>query len=213
MPLSYRLVKNFKLIKILGCLVILIGCSLNLFSKNLKQNQEEAIMKGPLKISADETISKEHGQIIEASGKVHVNYLMDSGDTLESFSKFARYDEKAGIGELFGNPKAIWKSKDSRYTQTTLTADNIRLKLKGSELFAKGNVIVVQSSNTLTADEIEYSNSEKKMTASGGRPEFDIIEPKQHTKISADEIVAWTEKKQIHFNRKVQGIIILTSEK
>lgn len=175
-------------------------------------NHEDAVMKGPLKISADETVSKEHGRIIEASGKVRVNYEMDSGDTLESFSKFARYDEKAGTGELSGNPKALWKSSDPNRSETTLIADKIFLKIKDSELNAKGNVTVIQAGNTLKADEIAYVNAEKKMTAKGQRPEFDIRDTQHHTKISADEIIAWTDKKQIHFNRKVQGIIELTPE-
>lgn len=169
--------------------------------------KRKEILRGPLQISADETVSRERGKLIEATGNVFVRYEMESGDLLESFSRFARYNEKEYLGELWGNPKAIWEQKGAGQSRTTLTAEKITLKIKDSELIANGNVIVLQTSSTLKANEIRFFNSEKKLVAEGGRPIFSIQEPQQKTTISAEKIVGLTEKKQIQFNEKVQGVV------
>lgn len=169
----------------------------------------EGVLRGPLRISADETVSKERGKIIEASGKVSVHYLMESGDRIESSSRFARYDEEEKTGRIYGSPKAKWKRLDPNTPETLLIADEILLKIKEEGLIATGNVSVFQGSSTLKAQEIRFLNSEKRLIARGGRPEFDVKQDRHHTRISAEEIVALTENKQINFNRKVHGVVEL----
>lgn len=196
-----------------SCFLLLASCFLLPASSRASARQQDTIMKGPLQITADETVSKNHGKLVEARGKVYVRYQMESGDLIESFSQTARYDESAGTGELFGNPKAVWKQKDPQQPQATLTADKILLKIKDSELYASGNVVVVQSSYTLKAEDVAFLNQEKKITASGQRPEFVVNDLQQHTTISAEKILAWTEKKQINFSGKVKGVVVLKSDK
>ena len=194
----------------------MIFVSGTLFSQaglNLKREEKEEISQGPLKISAQETLSRDRGKWIEAKGDVRVNYDMELGDRLESFSQFASYNEKDGRGEIWGNPKAIWKRKNPSEPETELEAEKIILKIKESELYASGRVWVAQTSSTLCADEIAFANREKKMTAKGGRPEFTIRQTDHFTKISSDEIVAWTEKRQIQFSNRVQGKVLLNLKK
>ena len=136
---------------------------------------------------------------------------MESGDLFESFSQFVRYNEKENYGEVWGKPKAVWKRKDSGQPQTMLEAEKIALKIKNSELFASGNVSVVQASSTLKAEEIVFFNQEKWIQAQGGSPQFKIQETQHHTEISATKIIAWTEKKQIEFKEKVRGKVQLLS--
>ena len=169
----------------------------------------EELSKGPLKLSADETVSKEHGKIIEASGHVKVKYLMENGDTLESASQFARYDRADGLGEIWGQPDALWISNDPAQPATRLLAEKITIKPAESELEATGKVSVLQSSSTLTAERVTYSNEEKKMTAVGGRPEFFISQEDHDTRISSNKITAFIEKKEIHFTDQVKGTVLL----
>lgn len=172
-------------------------------------DSRDAVLRGPLRISARETVSKERGKVIEASGDVFVKYDLESGDRIESTSQFARYDEKDMSGELTGDPKAVWKQRDPRQPSTTLTADKIFLKIKAEELRALGNVVVHQASSTLTAEEIAYSNQKKLMTAQGGTPEFDVRQPGHHTRIRADKVTARTERRQINFEGDVHGVVRL----
>ena len=212
-PLSWRLFHRTSCWILGGCVLFLLcqwrsGFAIN--GDNIKDaNERDRILKGPLKISAGETLSKNKGKVIEATGKVLVNYDLENGDTIESVSHFARYDEKTLTGELTGNPKAVWRRKDPTFPQTTLIADKIILKVKEEELYASGNVHVLQTSSTLKAEEVLYSNREKKMAAMGGRPEFDVQGEAHHTKIQAEKIDALTERKQINFNGNVKGVVWL----
>lgn len=172
----------------------------------------EETSRGPLKISADETISRDKGKWIEAKGNVWIFYELESQDILESYSNFARFDDIHKSGELLGSPKAIWKRKDPNQPSITLTADRILLEIEKERLLAKGNVFVYQAGSTLSAQEVDFSNPEKKLFATGSRPEFNVIAPEHKTKISADQITAWTDKKMIHFDGKVHGIIHLVQE-
>ncbi|MBI3013425.1 MAG: hypothetical protein HYY63_07360 [Elusimicrobia bacterium] len=169
----------------------------------------ETTLRGPLKIKADETISTEKGEIIEARGNVFISYEMESKDEVESFSQFAKYYEKEKRGELAGDPKAIWKRKFPEPSVITLTAEKIKFNIQDEELAAQGNVLVHQTSSTLKADEILYSNRERKLEAKGKRPEFNVQESEHQTQISANNIEAWTEKKEIRFDGDVQGLIYL----
>jgi len=174
-----------------------------------KKISAERLSQGPLKISADETVSREHGKIIEASGHVQVNYLMENGDTLQSSSQFARYDRGEGLGEIWGDPDALWISKDGSQPPTRLLAHKIAVKPAESELKATGKVSVLQSSSTLSAETVSYSNEEKKITAMGERPEFSIRQDDHETRISSQKIIAFMDKKEIHFMGQVQGTVIL----
>lgn len=181
--------------------------SLRSAEKKITEDQRERLSRGPLRISADESVSKEKGKIVEARGNVFVRYEMDSGDVLESFSQYARYDEKNDLGELWGEPKAFWKRARPEQAQTELTADKIILLMRNSEMVATGNVLVVQASSTLKANEIRFFNLEKKITSSKGRPLFMTQGNQQQIKISAENIVTWTEKKIIRFDREVRGVV------
>ena len=172
-----------------------------------KPNAQDNIKKGPLHLSADETIAREQGRYIEAYGNVRASYDLENGDKIESFSQRANYYEKEELGDLTGNPKAIWKRKNE--SDVELKADKIILKVKQSELEAYGNVLLVQSSNALTSQQIIFLHTQKKMVATGGRPEFSVVDATNKTKISADQIEAWTEKKQIHFKGNVRGTVLL----
>ena len=183
-----------------------------LWAKEPSAKEREGIFRGPLKMSADETVSKEKGGIIEAMGNVQVKYEMESGDVLESHSGFARYNEKEGTGEVWGQPKAYWRRSDPSDPETRLIADKILIKIKDSELHAAGNVLVIQSSSTLAAENIAFYNRQKRMTADGGRPEFKIRQARHNTRISAKRITAWTEKKEIQFSEKVRGEVVLRPE-
>lgn len=174
-------------------------------------NAAEETSRGPLKISADETISRDKGKWIEAKGNVWIFYTLESEDVLESYSNFARFDDSNKSGELLGSPKAIWKRKDPNQPSITLTAERILLEIEKERLIAYGNVFVYQAGSTLSAEEVNFSNPEKKLFATGSRPEFNVIAPEHKTKISAEQITAWTDKKTIYFNGKVHGIINLTS--
>ena len=200
------------MIFILFALLLLFPQTIIGAEPSVKKIKAEDISKGPLKLSADETVSRERGKIIEASGHVRVKYLMDNGDTLESVSQYAKYDRPLGLGEVWGNPDALWIRKDPSEPATRLLAQKIILKVKDSELFASGSVSVIQTSSTLTAEKVSYSNSEKRMTAVGGRPEFSILETNHKTRISAQKIVALIEKKEIHFSEKVKGTVLLREE-
>ncbi len=173
------------------------------------EEEREKIRKGPLKIYADQTVSRNKGQTIEASGDVKATYDLENGDRIESLSDFARYDQKGLVGELTGNPRAVWKSKDPQMSQTRLTADNIVLRVEKEELLAKGQVFVSQTSSTLKADSVLFSNLEKQLTAEGGQPEFDVLQDEQHTQIRAQRIVALTDRRQINFSGKVNGVVEL----
>lgn len=173
----------------------------------MKERNKREFLTGPLKISADQTISREKGKWIEAEGNVSVQYEMESGDILESFSQYARYDEKKGLGELWGKPNAVWKPRSQGQPPTRIVADKMILRIQESELFAGGNVTVTQASNTLKANEIRFFNAEKKMTASGGRPLFTTYQAQEHIRIHAEKIVTWTEKKKIQFNEQVRGVV------
>ena len=146
-------------------LTLLIWLTLNTFIfslETLKKNQPK-ITRGPLKISADETTSTDKGKMIEAHGNVHIRYELESEDILVSNSNFARYNEQESLGELTGNPKATWFRKDPLQPSTFLTAETILLKIKDEGLIARGNVKVIQASSTLTAQEIIFSNPDKKL--------------------------------------------------
>ncbi len=182
-------------------------------SPSTKKIDAKELSRGPLNLSADETISKDHGRIIESAGHVKVKYLMENGDTLESSSGFAKYDHELSLGEVWGNPDAYWFRSKSSEPATRLLAQKITLKIKDSELFATGNVSVIQASSTLTAEKISYSNLEKKLTAIEGNPEFNIAQANHKTRISAQTIEAFTEKKEIHFAGKVHGRVLLKDEK
>ncbi len=171
--------------------------------------ERERIRKGPLKIYADQTVSKEKGKTIEAQGHVVATYDLDNGDRIESRSDFARYDEKGLVGELTGKPSAVWKRKDPQFSQTTLKADKITIKVEKEELLAEGAVHVVQASSTLKAEEVLFSNLDKHLVAQGGTPEFDVRQDDQHTKIRAQKITALTDRRQINFNGKVNGVVEL----
>jgi len=179
----------------------------------VKRISAKELSKGPLKLSADETISKDHGRVIEAAGHVKVKYLMDNGDTLESVSQFARYDRGQGLGEVWGGPDALWVSADPTQPATRLLAQKIIINPMNSELHASGKVSVIQTSSTLTAENVSYSNEEKKITAVGGRPEFTIIQDEHHTRISAQIITAFTDTREIHFSEKVRGVVLLKNDR
>lgn len=174
-----------------------------------QDEERERIRKGPLKIYADETVSRSRGSTIEASGHVVATYDMDNGDRIESFSDFARYDNKGLTGELTGNPRAVWNRKGDAAAQTNLKADKIVLRVEKEELYASGNVKVDQSSSSLTAQEVLYSNEKKQLIAQGGKPEFDVMQEDHHTVIRAERITALTERRQINFNGKVSGAVQL----
>ncbi len=165
---------------------------------------------GPLRISADETISKNSGREFEAKGNVWIAYELESKDVLESYSDFARFNETTKCGELLGDPRAVWKRNNPPQPSITLKADRILFEIPNEELSAYGNVFVYQANSTLNANEVHFSNLEKKLSASGGRPEFHITAPEHKTEISANEIQAWTDKKTIHFTGKVSGVVLLT---
>ncbi|OGR52755.1 MAG: hypothetical protein A3I11_04365 [Elusimicrobia bacterium RIFCSPLOWO2_02_FULL_39_32] len=195
-------------------LTLLIWLTLNTFIfslETLKKNQPK-ITRGPLKISADETTSTDKGKMIEAHGNVHIRYELESEDILVSNSNFARYNEQESLGELTGNPKATWFRKDPLQPSTFLTAETILLKIKDEGLIARGNVKVIQASSTLTAQEIIFSNPDKKLIAQGEKPKFNVLEKDHHTLIEADKITAWTEKREIEFNGKVEGTVFLNQK-
>ncbi len=175
--------------------------------------ERKAMEQGPIRITAEETESKETGRYVEARGNVHVDYELDTGDTIHSISKFARYDQKEEFGELWGNPKAVWKRKDATQPDTALSAEKISLRVKGSELFASGNVEAVQSGRTLKAQEIRYYGVERKMVAETGRPAFFVQEPEHRVQISAENIVGWMDKREIQFSRKVKGRVEFSRKK
>ncbi len=179
---------------------------------SVKKIDASELSRGPLKLSADETVSRNHGRLIEASGHVKVKYFMENGDTLESTSQFAKYDHDLSLGEVWGNPDSLWIRRDSSAPATRLLAQKIILKVKDSELFASGKVSVIQTSSTLTAEKVSYSNIEKKLTAMEGRPEFNITQPTHKTRISAQTITAFSEKKEIHFSQSVKGMVLLKEE-
>ncbi len=190
----------------------LVTCDLRLVTAAMtpvKKIRPEDLSKGPLKLSADETVSRDHGRIIEASGHVKVNYLLENEDTLECVSEFAKYNHTEGVGEVWGHPDALWRRKDPMEPATRLLAKKITIKTRDSELNAVGNVFVLQSSSTLVAEQVSYSNKDKQMTALGGEPEVTIKQATHDTKIKARKIVAWTEKKEIHFSDRVHGVVLL----
>ncbi|OGR97268.1 MAG: hypothetical protein A2902_03010 [Elusimicrobia bacterium RIFCSPLOWO2_01_FULL_64_13] len=170
------------------------------------------VRRGPVHISAEETVSTDRGGKVEARGDVSVGYDMENGDRLETFSQRARYDEKAGIGVIWDRPKAVWTRKDPAQPETDLTADRITLLIKKSELLAEGHVEVAQTSSTLRAERVHFFNSEKRLTADGGRPEFAIRQEGHRTRISSRDIVAWTDKRRIQFSHQVQGVVLLRSQ-
>src|SRR5581483_10459525 len=196
--------------------VLLIALGLGLaFSPLLKAAEEKdndndhfqfgdftskGIRRGPLQISAEETTSHDRAKIIDAKGHVKMHYDMESGDVLESYSKYAHYDGVKKTGEIYGHPRAIWKSVDPKQPETLLTADKIFMQTEEESLSAYGNVVVTRSSSTLHAQEMHYLNSQKKLTAFGGRPVFEIWQPQHHTRIVSDQVIAWTDRKEIHFN-------------
>lgn len=194
--------------------VVLLFLTLNsfLFSiENIKENKQK-ILRGPLKISADETTSTDKGKMIEARGNVNIRYELESEDILISNSNFARYNEQESLGELTGNPKATWFRHNPNEPTTFLTAEQIILKIKDEGLLARGNVVVIQASSTLRAEEIQFSNPDKKLTAQGAKPKFDVLEKDHHTLIEADQITAWTLKREIQFNGKVEGTVFLNQK-
>jgi len=176
---------------------------------SVAKNRSKDLSKRPLQISADETISRNRGKNIVASGNVSVKYLLENGDRLESVSDFAKYNHTTSVGEVWGNPDALWLRNDPQEPRTRLRADKIIIRVNEYELDALGHAQVLQSSSTLTAEKISYSNKEKKMTALGERPEFTIQQTEHFTKISAKKIVALTEDKEIHFSENVRGIVNL----
>lgn len=196
-------------------MIVLIQGSTGLLSaKEVELGAEEqGLVRGPLRISADETTSREKGALVEASGNVRARYDMESGDVIETRSRFARYDRKANVGQLYGDPRAVWKRKEPGQPQTDLSAEKIILNVNEEGLTALGSVSVVQASSTLTAGEVRYLNADRKLVATGDRPTFDVVDPRHHTRISAEEIVALTDRRQINFNRKVSGTVLLSSDK
>ena len=78
-------------------LISLFTCTFCSARELLTVREKNVISRGPLKISADETVSREKGKIIEASGNVVAKYNVESGDTIESHSQFAKYNEKDQI--------------------------------------------------------------------------------------------------------------------
>ncbi len=173
--------------------------------------ERQKMWRGPLRIYADQTLSKKMGKLVEAQGNVHVIYELESKDILDSFSQLARYDEEQGTGEFLGAPKAVWKRQDPALPKITLTANRILLKIKDEELLAQGSVNVSQASSTLKDRQVTYFNADKKMIALGERPEFDVTEIDHHTKISSRQITAWVEKKEIQFVGEVEGVVELLS--
>ncbi len=174
-----------------------------------EDSERERIRKGPLKIFADQTVSRDKGKMIEASGDVKATYDLENGDRIESRSEFARYDQKGLTGELTGSPRAVWKRKDPQFSQTHLTADKIVIKVEDEELLAEGRVFVSQASSTLKAESVTFSNVNKQLLAEGGTPEFDVVQDDQHTKIRAQKITAFTDTRQINFSGKVSGVVEL----
>lgn len=169
--------------------------------------EKKQIMRGPLRISALQTVSTNHGKIVDGEGDVAVKYEAETKDTFESFSQYAHYDEEKGIGEIWGSPRAVWKRADPAQPQIHLIADKITLALDRLELTATGNVTVTQASSTLKAQQVKFFNAEKKITAEGNRPFFTLLQPQQRIKISSEKIFALTEKKQIQFDEKVSGVV------
>lgn len=169
----------------------------------------KGIRRGPLQLSADETVSRDHAKLIDAKGHVKMRYEMESGDVLRSFSEFAHYDDRKKTGEVYGNPRAIWNSIDPKEPETDLTAEKILVDIQQESLSAYGHVVVTRASSTLTAEEMHFSNPQKKLTALGGRPVFEVRQPDQHTRITSEEVVAWTDRRQIHFDREVRGTVDL----
>ena len=172
----------------------------------------KGIRHGPLLISADETTSREHGKLIDATGHVKMRYEMESGDLLESFSKFAHYDDYKKTGEVYGDPRAVWKRKDPTQPEIVLVGKKILVGIEDESLSAFGHVVVTQSSSTLTAEEMHFSNPKKKLTATGGPPVFEVRQTQHHTRITSDEIVAWTDRRQVHFNHSVHGVVDLLQD-
>ena len=97
-------------------------------------------------------------------------------------------------------------------TDRVACAQKIVINLKDSELLATGDVSILQSSSTLSAEIVSYSYSDRKITAHGGKPKFAIRQTEHHTVISADKITAFTEKQDIHFTDNVQGVVYLKEE-
>jgi lipopolysaccharide assembly outer membrane protein LptD (OstA) len=176
----------------------------------LNPEEQKQLSRGPLRISADVTESSKGGQLIEAQGHVRVLYDLESGDRLNSISDYARYNQPEGLGEIWGRTEAVWKQKDPAQPETRLAADNVTIHIKDSELVATGSVRVDQTSSTLTAEQIIFYNVEKKMTAEGRRPTFSFRQPKQNIRISAERIVALTDRRQIQFTEKVKGVVEFT---
>ena len=176
------------------------------------ESERNKIERGPLRISADETVSLERGKIIEAKGNVLVHYDMDSGDLISSESDFARYTEKGYEGEIWGHPRAWWFRKDPNNPKTTLTAERVHLDIKQSQLRATGHVRVEQGSSTLKAQEVVYDNEKKIITATGKRPVFEIEQKDQNTLISAEKIIALVNDKQIRFTDRVKGRVLMSPE-
>lgn len=174
---------------------------------------DESLLRGPLKIAADSTVSKEKGKEIFAQGNVFLKYEIEHRETLEALGQFLKYEDGTGRGELWGSPSAIWTRKVVSpgnleiSQQTILKAEKIIFRLKDSELIASGAVQIFQGSSTLTAGEVHFFDSEKKLTARGGRPTFTNRDAKQVIQISAEEILSFVERKKVQFQNRVQGKI------
>lgn len=174
---------------------------------------DESLLRGPLKISADSTISKEKGKEILAQGNVFLKYEIETGETLQASAQFLKYEDGKARGELWGSPSAIWTRKfvspgtSEHSQQTILNAEKIIFRLKESELTALGSVRIFQGSSTLTAGEAHFFDSEKKLVARGGRPTFTNRQAKQVIYISAEEILSFVKQKRVQFQNQVQGKI------
>jgi hypothetical protein len=93
-----------------------------------------------------------------------------------------------------------------------LVAKKIVVTLEDESLSAYDDVLVTRSSSTLSAQEMHYSNPKKMMTATGGRPVFEVYQPQHHTRITSEEVVAWTDRRQVDFNHSVRGVVDLLED-
>lgn len=203
-----------KPVHVWGMAALILGSTVFLCAAARQESSRQSVARGPLHILADETVTKDRGKSLTANGNVFIEYLLETGEKIESHSDKAHYDSATQIGLMSGSPRARWwpnrfKPKES----VELLAKKIRIDVSASQLEAAGDVRVYQTSSTLKAEHVLFDDIKKSARAWGDDPEFMAQTQNEFTHIYADEIIAYTDAERIQFRNRVRGTVYLNSRR
>ncbi len=168
-------------------------------------------VKGADMLKADKIIQDRNSKILDAEGNVYFITYNEEKEKVVGSANDAEFNSKTGKGRLWnGKPELKYYTKTST-GPIELDAQTIDFDQKKSEIFAKGNVVILSSSATAYSPQALCRQKDKQIFLTGPipQPRVIFIDNDKKGDFNGDRVTVYTDKKKMYFDGNVNGKIFL----